>query len=199
VFQICCFIAALIALVFFLITGFFASDTVAQKDVFQQSNSINLDIPPQNTQKITSWRQVFTEAWQNARTIFGNRDFVCTVSGNFFRTLRVTCIVNFTSIFTEALVSQYGGKFSVGSVQLSTFYGLCNFAPKVMLLNNIKICLSLKPHCFQDYNFVVMAIFDVLGSLLGCLWYNGTYSNKCYCGFSIRSLRCLCSFGLYYP
>lgn len=71
-------------------------------------------------------------------SILRERDFLCVVLGNFFRTMRLIANVNFMTIFTETLVSP-SGTLPLESDDLSLFYQLNGSLPSVRCIHSISM------------------------------------------------------------
>lgn len=118
-FQICTAVVAVLASGFFFITGFFASDEVAQMDGSHADK-----------QKPETAVESLKGGYRASKAILSNRDFWCVVLGNFFHIMRTTGDSNFLAILTEALLSP-NGILTVGSIQISLFYTGCTVLSKV--------------------------------------------------------------------
>lgn len=118
-FQICTAVVAVLASGFFLITGLFASDEIAQ----MTDSADTREKPATAMEGVRQGRRAM-------KAIVANRDFWCAVLGNFFHIMRMTGDQNFLAILTEALLSP-SGVLTVGSIQISLFYAGCTVFSKV--------------------------------------------------------------------
>ncbi|TMS35301.1 hypothetical protein L596_002732 [Steinernema carpocapsae] len=135
VFQIFTVVVALVAAVCMLITGLFASDEAAQVKEFSVEITEELCAKQAKLSKEghtiseNKFRAAIQVSWQVIREF----EFICVVSGLFFRSLRNVVNEQFLIIFIPILLSPFG-YLPLGSTELSLYYVLARSVGGVLFL-----------------------------------------------------------------
>ncbi len=117
-FQVGCCILSVLSGACFVYSGLKSPSEIAQ---IKQIELINTNDDHLLSNDDQNNRLSKRDAFNTIGQIVRERNFLCIVFANFFRSLRVFADINFLVIMIEALISP-SGLLALGSMQLSLFY-----------------------------------------------------------------------------